>query len=299
MQEFYKGVEEIVRIHNLRIQPGCSCELDDVATEALLGAIERINKNSLGANRGITGQDLGANEEINMQDSDAFESFTPSDLGAFERLTALLSGAFDRISIDDVDAIERLGLIFWAQMRGLKHLVLNNHLDKSLKTYFQNTFIQNTEDLTSATTPERADDLDNNKKVVVDSHPIIKHWDIDKLLNNFSPAVKQTLLEKDVSVEAAISCLLYIASSKGDNLGLGYVVEKLKARPQEGQGGVYRRIAGDPPREIVDRLGSYLEYRSFRNRDWRMAMGTPSTDKILELLDYLGLDASKFRDLWE
>jgi hypothetical protein len=134
---------------------------------------------------------------------------------------------------------------------------------------------------------------------VADSHPIIQRWDLDKLLNNFNPAVKQSLFGINVSVEAIISCLLYITSSKGDNLGLGYVVEKLRARPQEGQGGVYRRIADDAPQEIVDRLGSYLEYRSFRNRDWRMAMGTPSVDKILELFDLLGVDASNFSDQWD
>jgi hypothetical protein len=267
--------------------------------ESFLGAIERITQPVPGANRRITGQDLGAIEEINTKDPGAFGSFTPSDLGAFERFIALLSGAFGKISMDDVGAIEGLGLIFWAQIRGLKHLVLNNHLDESLKTYFQKTFTQNTKDIISTTTSESLDNLDNDSEVVVDSHPIIERWDLDKLLDNFSPAVKQSLLGRNVSIEAVLSCLLYIASSKGDNLGLGYVVEKLKAHPREGQGGIYRRIAGDAPQEIVDRLGSYLEYRSFRNRDWRMAMGTPSTDKVLELLDHLGLDASKFSNRWD
>jgi hypothetical protein len=300
IQKSHKIIEEIIQTYRLSIQPGLSCELDGVATEALLGAIERIAQSYSGAKRRIADQDLGANEEINTQDSGAFGGFTPSDLGAFERLTALISGAFDRISMDNVGAIERLGLIFWAQIRGLKHLVLNNHLDESLKNYFQNTLPQNTEDLTTTTTSEGSDELgDDIETVVADSHPIIQRWDLDKLLNNFNPAVKQSLFGINVSVEAVISCLLYIASSKGDNLGLGYVVEKLKAHPQEGQGGVYRRIAGQAPQEIVDRLGSYLEYRSFRNRDWRMAMGTPSTDKILELLDHLGLDASKFTDRWD
>jgi hypothetical protein len=108
------------------------------------------------------------------------------------------------------------------------------------------------------------------------------------------------LLEKDVSIEAVVSCLLYIASSKGDNLGLGYVVEKLKVHPQDGQGGIYRRLAEYPPEEIIDRLESYIEYRSFRNRDWRVAMGTPSEGKILELLEHLGIDSSQFgrREEW-
>jgi hypothetical protein len=82
-------------------------------------------------------------------------------------------------------------------------------------------------------------------------------------------------------------------------LGLGYVVEKLKARPQVGQGGIYHRLAEDEPEEIIARLQSYLENRSFQNRDWRVAMGTPSTEKILELLEHLGLDSSKFGNRWD
>jgi hypothetical protein len=39
---------------------------------------------------------------------------------------------------------------------------------------------------------------------------------------------------------------------------------------------------------------SYLKYRSFQNRSWRAAMGTPTTEKIVELLEHLGLDSSKF-----
>jgi hypothetical protein len=187
-------------------------------------------------------------------------------------------------------------------MRGLKYMVLNNHLDESLKEYFQNTDLQSTEKLTSITTTEGQDEAsdDNHRAVDVETYPIIEKWDLNRILNNFSPHVKRELLEKDVTVEAVISCLFYIASSKGDNLGLGYVVEKLKVNSREGQGGIFRRLAEDPPEEIVDRLESYIEYRSFRNRDWRVAMGSPTTEKILELLEHLGIDSSRFgsREEW-
>jgi hypothetical protein len=175
-------------------------------------------------------------------------------------------------------------------------LVLNNHLYKSLKEYFQNTDLENTERIISTTTTEdQEEDLDDEDRVVeVESYPEIEDWDLNKILDNFSPHVKRDLLERNITVEATISCLLYIASSKGDNLGLGYVVEKLKAHPQDGQGGIYLRIAEDEPEEIIAKLRSYLEYRGFQNRDWRVAMGTPTSEKILELLEYLGLDSSRF-----
>ena len=205
------------------------------------------------------------------------------------------------ITNDDPGAFERMGLIFWAYMRGLKYLVLNNHLCESLKEYFQNTDLENTERLISTITPQDQEEETNDNVGVVDveTPPEIKFWDLNKLLNNFSPHVKRDLLKKEVTAEAVLSCLFYIASSKGDNLGLGYVVEKLKVRPQEGQGGIYCRIAEDKPEEIVAKLRSYLEYRSFQNRDWRVAMGTPSTEKILELLEHLGLDSSTFGSRWD
>ncbi len=135
--------------------------------------------------------------------------------------------------------------------------------------------------------------------VDVEKYPEIENWSLNQLLDNFSPHVKRDLLEKGATVEAVISCLFYIASSKGDNLGLGYVVEKLKAHPQDGQGGIYRRLAESEPKEVVAKLRSYIENRSFQNRDWRVAMGTPATEKILELLEHLRLDSSRFGNRWD
>jgi len=298
IQEANQAVAEIIQKHAITLLPGSSCQIEVAAVTDLLGAIERITNNDIGANGRVTTGNPGAEDRIIPSNSGAFGGLAIPDLGGFERITALFSGAFGKITDGSPGAFERIGLVFWAYMRGLKYLVLNNHLDESLKDYFQNT-----EDLTSTTTTEDQDeDSDVNYGAVdVDTYPVIKKWDLNQILNNFSPQVKRDLLEKDVTAEAILSCLLYLASSKGDNLGLGYVVEKLKTHPQDGQGGIYRRLAEEPPEEIVDRLESYLEYRSFRNRDWRVAMGSPTTEKILELLEHLGIDSSRFgsREEWE
>lgn len=302
IQEANQAVVELIQKHAITLLPGSPCQIEDAAVADLLGAIERITDNYMGANRRTITGDLGAEDRITPVNSGAFGGLAIPDLGAFERITALFSGAFGRITNGDSGAFERMGLVFWAYMRGLKYLVLNNYLDESLKDYFQNTDLKNIEELTSTTTTENQDeDTDVNSGVVdVETYPVIEKWDLNQILNNFSPHIKRDLLEKEVTVEAILSCLLYLASSKGDNLGLGYVVEKLKTHPQDGQGGIYRRLAEEPPEEIIDRLESYLEYRSFRNRDWRVAMGSPTTEKILELLEHLGLDSSRFgsRDEW-
>ena len=298
VQETGKAVEEIIQKYGISIQPGSSWTPEDAAIVDFLGTVERITKVESGANQWSAYDDLGANEKITSVDPGAFGSITMSGLGGFDRIATLLSGALEKIENADPGAFERIGLVFWAHMRGLKHLVLNNHLCESLKEYFQNTDLDNTENLTSTTTSEDKEDS-GNEDGVVEVYPKIKNWDLNKILDNFSPHIKRDLLEKGATVEALISCLFYITSSKGDNLGLGYVVEKLKARPQVGQGGIYHRLAEDEPEEIIARLQSYLENRSFQNRDWRVAMGTPSTEKILELLEHLGLDSSKFGNRWD
>ncbi len=302
IRESGKAAEEIIQKYGIPIQPGLPCELKDAAAADLLGAIERITEGNIGVNRRFTSNDPGADGRITTGDLGAFGGITTPELDGFEWITALISGAFGKIISIDSGAFERIGLVFWAYMRGLKHMVLNNHLDESLKEYFQNTDLQSTEKLTSITTTEGQDEAsdDNHRAVDVEKYPIIEKWDLNRILNNFSPHVKRELLEKDVTVGAVVACLFYIASSKGDNLGLGYVVEKLKAHPQDGQGGIYRRLAEDPPEEVIDRLESYIEYRSFRNRDWRVAMGSPTTEKILELLEHLGIDSSRFgsREEW-
>ena len=291
-----EAVQALIQKHGITVQTGLPCDLDDSAAADFLGAIERITINHLGANQSIAHENPGALEEITPQDSGAIDSITAPNLGEFGRITAVLSGAIGKIADNAVGAFEHIGLVFWAYMRGLKYLVLNNHFDETLKEYFQNTDLENSNNLTSTTTTEEQDEDSDGIDQVVDvgRYVNIKIWNMNQLLNNFSPHVKRVLLEKEVTFEALISCLLYIASSKGDNLGLGYVVEKLKGQPQEGQGGIYRRLAEDVPEEIIARLRSYIEYRSFQNRDWRVAMGTPSTEKILELLEHLGLDSSQF-----
>ena len=301
VHETNKASAEIIQKYGISTQPGSSCQIDDATLADVLGAIERITRDDMGANRWFTSENPGAEDRITAGNLGVFGGITPTELGGFERITALLSGAFEKITTGDSGAFERMGLVFWAYMRGLKHLVLNNHLDESLREYFQNTDLENTQKTTSTTTTEDQDeDLSNGRRVVdVETDIVIEKWDLNQILNNFSTHVKQELLRKDVTTEAVLSCLLYIASSKGDNLGLGYVVEKLKVHPQDGQGGIYRRLAEYSPEEIIDRLESYLEYRSFRNRDWRVAMGTPSEDKVLELLEYLGLDSSKFGSRWD
>lgn len=302
-----RAVEEIGQRHSLAIQAGQACVFEEAVIRDFLGAIESITEPYLGVNGRITEQFPGAVESVTDADPGAFEQIkevdpgaigrtkTP-DLGEFGSFAALLSGALERLTMGDLGALERLGLVFWAYMRGLKYMVLNTDLNQALRGYFQNTDIKNTQKLISTTT---GDDQNGNQvgEVEVDSYN--DFWDLGKLLDNFSPHVKRGLLEKGVTVEALLSCLLYLASSKGDNLGLGYVVEKLKVHPQEGQGGIYRRLAGESPEEIVDRLRRYIDNRSFRDRDWRVAMGTPSTEKIFELLEHLGIDTSKIGANWE
>jgi hypothetical protein len=293
VQETAEAVQKLIQEHDLSIQAGVPCNLDDSTAVDLLGALEMITDNYLGANQKIKHTNLGAFEQINPRDSGAIDLSTNPDLGGFGRIIAVLSGAFGKIAEADTGAFERLGVVFWAYMRGLKYLVLNNHLDETLREYFENT-----ERINSTTTIQSQDkDLESTDRVVeVEKYRNRNNWDLNQLLNNFSPQVKRMLLEKGVTVEALLSSMLYIASSKGDNLGLGYVVEKLKLQPQQGQGGIYRRIAEETPQEIIARLRSYVEYRSFQNRDWRVAMGTPSTEKILELLEHLGIDSSQFGD---
>ena len=289
IQSCNQAVGEILQIYGAPLRSGKPWTPDEAITADFLGAIERIINSYSGAIRRITTDNLGAIENFYPADLGAFEDITPLDSGAFERLTALLLGAIERITDGDPGAFERIGLVFWAHMRGLKYLVLNNHLDESLREYFLNTDLENTQILTSTTTNSgeiwSAGDEDDQE---------IESWDLNKLLDNFSPHIKQELLEKGVTVEAVVSCLLYLASSKGDNLGLGYVVEKLKTRPRDGQGGIYWRLAENTPQEIIARLHSFLENRNFQNREWRVAMGTPVTEKILELLEHLGLDSSQF-----
>lgn len=294
IQECGQAVEEIAQRYGVSIQAGTPWTADDNVITDFLGAIERITCEDSGAIGRFTNKNPGANERKEPSNPGASDNITAPDLGGFERFIALLLGTFERITIDDLGAFERMGLVFWAQMRGLKHLVLNNHLCEALKEYFQNTDPENTEQSTTNEGPDN-----DNRLVDVREYPKTSNWDANKLLDNFSPHIKQELFEKGVRVEAVLSCLFYIASSKGDNLGLGYVVEKLKAHPQEGQGGIYYRIAKDEPEGIVAKLQSYLEYRGFQNRDWRVAMGTPSTEKILELLEHLGFDSSKFGSRWE
>ena len=107
--------------------------------------------------------------------------------------------------------------------------------------------------------------------VDVGTSKIINSWDPSKLLNNFSPHVRRDLYEKDMSVEALVSCLLYIASSKGDNLGLGYVVDKLKWDPQDGQGGIYRRLAEEVQRRSLPGYGTTSNIEAFKTviGEWR------------------------------
>jgi len=291
IQESNQAAEEILGKLATAVQPGVPCSLEEPAITDFLGAIERITASNLGVNRSITPVEAGAIERV-----------PAGDLGGFEKITALILGAIERVISDHPGAFERFGCVFWAHMRGLKYMVLNNHLDESLREYLQNTGIENSIQITSTTTAESEieESEEDEQRVDVGRREIIKKWDRSQLLNNFSPHIKRELLEKDLAAEALVSCLLYIASSKGNNLGLGYVVDKLKWNPQEGQGGIYRRLAEEPPEEIIDRLESYLEYRSFRNRDWRVAMGSPTAEKILELLEHLGIDSSRFgrREEW-
>jgi len=301
IRETRSAADQLIQKHRISFRPEFPCALDNAIAGELLGAIERITNSDLGANRRFISDDLGAIDEIPQGNSGADESITNPNLGGFGRILALFAGAIEKITTADSGAFRGLGLVFWAHVRGLKHLVLNNPLDITLKEYFQNTEVNTTKKITSTTTTEEQDaNLDrDNGGVDVETDSKIKKWDLDSLLNNFSPHVKRDLLEKDVTAEAVLSCLFYIASSKGDNLGLGYIVEKLKVHPQDGQGGIYLRLAGDKPEEIIARLRAYVEYRSFQNRDWRVAMGTPSTEKILELLEHLGIDSSKIRSQWD
>ena len=119
------------------------------------------------------------------------------------------------------------GTSAWREWHGLKHL------NSSPNT--PNRITSTTEDVPAVAVPPS--------------------WVLGKILiqSRVHPKVTKELLEKNASVQAFVSWLLYACSPAGEGIQnpLSYALASLRDNPDQGPGGAYDRLAALPPAEFV------------------------------------------------
>jgi hypothetical protein len=123
-------------------------------------------------------------------------------------------------------------------------------------------------------------------------------WVLRRLLihSRVHPKVLKELLEKNASVKAFVSWLLYACSPAGSGIQspLAYALASLRDFPEHGAGGAYDQLASLPPAELIQlvrwsikRAGQryVLQSASSGNEVWERTMG--ATDRLPVLLAIL------------
>ncbi len=110
-------------------------------------------------------------------------------------------------------------------------------------------------------------------------------FDFFAILNrcNVSYVKQQELKEIGVSVQALISMLLFIASPRGERLGMGYVITRLLENPK-GLTDQYGELASLPAERLIQSIRDALQMNVLGEYEWRIVMGGAQDAKLDELL---------------
>lgn len=109
--------------------------------------------------------------------------------------------------------------------------------------------------------------------------------DFFEILNrcNISFVKQQELKDAGVSVQALISMLLFIASPRGERLGMGYVITRLLENPK-GLTDQYGELASLPAEQLIEHIQNALQMNVLGEYEWRIVMGGTQDAKLDELL---------------
>jgi hypothetical protein len=94
---------------------------------------------------------------------------------------------------------------------------------------------------------------------------------------------QQELKDARVSVQALISMLLFIASPRGERLGMGYVITRLLENPK-GLTDQYGELASLPAEGLIQHIHNALQMNVLGDYEWRIVMGGAQDAKLDELL---------------
>jgi hypothetical protein len=110
-------------------------------------------------------------------------------------------------------------------------------------------------------------------------------FDFFGILNrcNVSFMKQQELKDARVSVQALISMLLFIASPRGERLGMGYVITRLLENPK-GLTDQYGELASLPAEGLIQHIHNALQMNVLGDYEWRIVMGGAQDAKLDELL---------------
>ena len=153
-------------------------------------------------------------------------------------------------------------------------------------------------DLNSTNAIDFGADVEPSPEPSGSSGPVVvvePYWDLPVLLarNPVIPTRSQkSLLDQNVSPQAFLSWLIYVASPKGEGITrpAQFAASKLMGDAQAGAGNAYDRLATLPPRVLYELIESGLSGsepgRTVPQEgcaDWQSVMANVSTERLLSL----------------
>ena len=114
-------------------------------------------------------------------------------------------------------------------------------------------------------------------------------WSLEKLLGKVSPKRRQTILAQEKNAAPFLSWILYGVSNSSIQDPVGLAVSKLSDQPGVSAGGSFNRLAKLPPEQLIHliQMERLMQYPS--NRDWRLAMKSIQSERMILLSDLLGV----------
>jgi hypothetical protein len=123
-------------------------------------------------------------------------------------------------------------------------------------------------------------------------------WSLEKLLRRVSPNNRQALLSQESSALPFVSWVLHGTSQEHIKNPYNLAIAKLKQNPGISPGGSSLRLTQMPPRKLVGCIAQQLSHRSPADPDWRLLFSQVLYERILLLVDALGLELNEIEDPW-
>lgn len=177
------------------------------------------------------------------------------------------------------------------QLEGFQNAVSDQQLkDLKINDLIKNKYLP--------TTTDDSDLSERDEKPVVVGNP--EKWNIRSVIKrtvNDSGVTKKLLLDGGLTEECVISWLLYVASTKGENLGAGYLVKKFALRPLDlPEDKAFVKLANldiEDLKTLVSRaknnmsISSYFVDAPFGADEWNACMQGIKNEKAVELYSRL------------
>ena len=111
------------------------------------------------------------------------------------------------------------------------------------------------------------------------------NFDFKNILDrcNVSYVKQVELRDTGVTIQALISMLLFVASPRGERLGMGYVITRLLENPK-GLTDNYGELASLEPQVLLSHIENALRIDTVSEYEWRIVMGGAQDMKLQELL---------------